>query len=168
MIVSKVAVGVGANDNWSGPNSHYVSMRSSEQERRIKQIRVNLYPKMIYRRVTRIGKFVSIVLVVGSDSIRRDDIRGKIQILLICDRYEELSLVDSADLETHQVQVVLRRTQNAYRVIQKVRSTLIAKGTSQTPVDTRLLVHTEEIEGIEEKNPGGSRVRGIVGGLATS
>lgn len=68
MIVWKVAMGVGVNDNWSGSNSHYVSMRSSEQERRIKQIRVNLYPKMIYRSV---GKFV---LVVGSDSIRRYDI----------------------------------------------------------------------------------------------
>lgn len=30
--------------------------------------------------------------------------------------------MDSADLETRQVQVVLGRTQNAYRVIQKVRS----------------------------------------------
>lgn len=36
------------------------------------------------------------------------------------DIFEELSLVDSADLETRQVQVVLRRTQNAYRVIQTV------------------------------------------------
>lgn len=36
------------------------------------------------------------------------------------------------------------------------------------PVGTRLLVHTKEIEGIEEKNPGGSRASGIIGGLATS
>lgn len=123
MIVSKVAAGVGVNDNWSGPNSHYASMRSSEQERRIKQIRVNLYPEMIYPRVRSVGNFVSIVLVAGFDSIRRYDIRGKIRILLICDRYFRRTLpVDSGDLETRQVQVVLRRTQNAYRVIQKVRS----------------------------------------------
>lgn len=123
MIVSKVAAGVGVNDNWSTPNSHYASMRSSEQERRIKQIRVNLYPEMIYPRVRSVGNFVSIVLVAGFDSIRRYDIRGKIRILLICDRYfRRTFLVDSGDLETRQVQVVLRPTQNAYRIIQKVRS----------------------------------------------